>query len=96
MKRDNQQIMKDFQVRQNRQLLALAITLLLLLFFVLVYKHPDIFGEISKNTIFAAQILTIAAFIGFSAVNWRCPACNKYLGSDIHRRACRKCGTRLR
>jgi hypothetical protein len=96
MKRDDKQIMKEFQVRQNRQLLALAITLLLLLFFVLVFKHPDIFGVISKNTIFAAQILTIAAFIGFSVVNWRCPACNKYLGSDIHRRACSKCGTRLR
>lgn len=83
-------------MRQSRQLFAMAITLLLLIFLVLLYKRPDIFGEISKHSIFAAQLVLIAAFIGFSAVNWRCPACNKYLGSDINRRICRKCRTRLR
>ncbi len=96
MKKDHQQIAKDFRVRQSRQLFAMAITLLLLIFLVLLYKRPDIFGEISKHSIFAAQVLLIAAFIGFSAANWRCPACNKYLGTDINRRICSKCRTRLR
>jgi hypothetical protein len=96
MKRDDKHIMKDFQVRQSRQFFAMAITLLLLIFFVLLYKRPDLFGEISKHTIFAAELVIIAAFIGFSAANWRCPACNKYLGPDINRRVCRKCRTRLR
>jgi hypothetical protein len=95
-KRDNKQIMRDFGLRQSRQFLAIAVTLLLLLFLVFLYKHPDIFGEFSKNTIFAAQIVLIAAFIGFSAFNWRCPSCNKYLGSNINRRICKQCGTRLR
>ena len=95
-KKEHQHIAKDFRVRQSRQLFAMAITLLLLIFLVLLYKRPDIFGEISKHSIFAAQVLLIAAFIGFSAVNWRCPACNKYLGTDINRRICRKCRTRLR
>jgi heme A synthase len=95
-KKDHKQIMQDFRVRQTRQLFAMAITLLSLLFFVLLYKRPDLFGEISRDTIFAGQVVFIAAFIGFSAVNWRCPACNKYLGADINRRICRKCRTRLR
>jgi hypothetical protein len=94
--RDHKQIMKDFRVRQSRQLFAMAITLLFLIFFVLLYKRPDLFGEISKQAILAAQVVLIAAFIGFSALNWRCPACNKYLGQDINRRKCRKCRTRLR
>ena len=94
-KKDHQQITKDFRVRQSRQLFAMAITLLLLIFLVLLYKRPDLFGEISKPSIFAAQVVLIAAFIGFSAANWRCPACNKYLGTDINRRICRKCRTRL-
>ena len=94
-KKDHQQIAKDFRVRQSRQLFAMAITLLLLIFLVLLYKRPDMFGEISKHSIFAGQVVLIAAFIGFSAVNWRCPACNKYLGTDINRRICRKCKTRL-
>jgi protein-S-isoprenylcysteine O-methyltransferase Ste14 len=93
---DHKQIMRDFGLRQSRQFLAIAVTLLLLLFLVFLYQHPDIFGEFSKNTIFAAQIVLIAAFIGFSAFNWRCPSCNKYLGSNINRRICNQCGTRLR
>jgi len=95
-KKDNKQIMRDFRLRQSRQFLAIAAMLLLLLLLALLYKRPDIFGEFSKNTIFAAQIVLIAAFIGFSAFNWRCPSCKKYLGKDISRRICKQCGTRLR
>ncbi len=93
--RDNKQIMQDFGVRKGRQFLAIAVTLVLLLFLVLLHKHPDLIREISKDTVFVAQIVLIAAFIGFSALNWRCPSCNKYLGNDISRRICKHCGTRL-
>ncbi len=95
-KRDNKQIMRDFGLRQSRQFRAIEATLLLLLFLTFLYKRPDLFGEFSKNTIFAAHIVLIAAFIGFSAFNWRCPSCNKYPGSNINRRICKQCGTRLR
>jgi Zn finger protein HypA/HybF involved in hydrogenase expression len=95
-KRDNRQIIQDFRLRQTRQFLAIAVTLVLLLFFALIHKRVDLFGEISKNTIFAAQAVIIAAFIGFSFVNWRCPSCDKYLGSNINKHTCKHCGTRLR
>jgi hypothetical protein len=94
-KRDTKQIMQYFRLRQSRQFLAIAVTLVLLLFLTLLYKRSDLFGEV-KNTVFAAQAVIIAAFIGFSYVNWRCPSCNKYLGSNIHRHTCKKCGSRLR
>jgi hypothetical protein len=93
---DDKDIMQEFRVRQTRQFLAIAVTLLILLFIVLLAKRHDLFGEIPKDTILGAEILVIAAFIGFSAFNWRCPSCNKYLGSDIYRPICRKCRTRLR
>jgi hypothetical protein len=95
-KKDNKQIMQDFGLRQSRQFLAIAATLFLLLFLALLYKRPDLFGEFSKDTIFTVQIMLIVAFIGFSAFNWRCPACKKYLGTNINRRICKQCGTRLR
>jgi hypothetical protein len=95
-KRDDKQIMRDFGLRQNRQFLAIAVTLFLLLFLALLYKRPDLFGEFSKNAIFTAQIMIIAVFIGFSAFNWRCPLCKKYLGRNINKRVCKQCGTRLR
>jgi hypothetical protein len=94
-KRDNNKIMQAFQLRQSRQLLAMGLTLFLLLLLVLIYKRSDIFGEFSKNNIITAQIILITVFVGFSFFNWRCPSCNKYLGSDINKRICKKCGIRL-
>ena len=96
IQKSREEIIRDFRMRQNRQLLAIAVTLVLILFPVLLYKHPDIFGEISRNVIFTLQVVLIAAFICFSVINWRCPVCRKYLGSDINKLICRRCGTRLR
>jgi len=96
LKRDSRQIMQDFGVRRARQLLAIGVALCLVLFLAVLYKRPTVLGEFSKNTLFGVQLIVIAAFIGFSSVNWRCPSCNKYLGNDISRRMCRKCKSRLR
>jgi hypothetical protein len=94
--KDNKQIMRDFRLRQGRQFFAIAVTLVLLLSLTLLYKRPELLGEFTKSTIFAAQIFLITVFVGYSAVNWRCPSCKKYLGRDINRRICKNCGTRLR
>jgi hypothetical protein len=94
--KDDKEIMREFGLRQSRQFLAIAVTILLILFIVLLSKRYDLFGEFPKDAILGAEILVIASFIGFSAFNWRCPSCNKYLGSDIHRHICKKCRTRLR
>jgi len=95
-KRDDKQIAREFWLRQGRQLLAMAVALFLVLFMAVVYKRQDLFGEYPKNTLMAAQLVVITAFIGFTAINWRCPSCKKYLGKDIYKRACRHCKTRLR
>lgn len=94
--RDNKQIVRDFRLRQGRQILAIAATTVLLLFLAWLHKHPDLFGNFSRNTILAVQIVLISAFIVFSAFNWRCPSCKKYLGNDISRRICKHCRTKLR
>ncbi len=97
MKRNNViQIKREFQQRQGRQILAIAIALFLVILMAVIYKRHDLFGEYSRNTLFAAQVIVISAFIGFTAINWRCPLCKKYLGKDIHKRVCRHCETRLR
>jgi len=95
-KRDDQQIKREYWLRQGRQFLAIAVALFLVLLTAVVYKRQDLFGEYSKNTLVAVQLMVITAFIGFTAFNWRCPSCRKYLGSDIYKRACRHCKTRLR
>ena len=94
-KNDAQQIILDFRKRQTRQQLAIAVTLLCIVLLVLVYRRPDLFTEVSKSLIAAAQISLIAVFVAFTAINWRCPACKKYLGADIAKGRCPCCGARL-
>jgi len=92
---DDKKIIHEFRIRQGRQYLAISVTLLLVILLTVIYKRPDLFGEFSREIISITQIVLIAAFIGFSSFNWRCPSCKKYLGNNIGRQRCRQCGTRL-
>ncbi len=93
---DPEKIIRTFRIRQTRQILTIAAALFLVLLTAVVYKRPDLFGVFSKNLLFGIQAVLIGAFIGFSAVNWRCPSCGKFLGRDVHQDVCRRCGVRLR
>ena len=93
--KDYAKIRKEFRQRQSSQLLSIAVSLLLILLLALVQKRPDLFWGLPKNAVSGLQIIVIAAFVAFSVFNWRCPACDKYLGPDINRHLCKKCGTRL-
>ncbi len=94
--RNTEQMRRKFRQRQSRQLLAIVLALLIIVFLALVHRRPDLFGEIPRKTVAGLQLIVVVAFVGFTARNWRCPACKKYLGPDINRALCRKCGTRLR
>ena len=95
-KNDDTQIKREFWKRQGRQIVAIAVALFLVILTAVVYKRHDLFGEFSRSSLVAAQIIFISAFIGFTAFNWRCPVCQKYLGRDIHKGVCRHCRTTLR
>jgi len=94
-KRDDNGIMREYRSRQTRQAIAIAVALFLVILGAVLHKRPDLFGEVSRSAVFGLQAITIAGFMGFTAANWRCPACGKHLGSDIYRTRCRKCGARL-
>lgn len=95
-KRDAQTIMRAFTVRRTRQIIAIAAALFLVLLVAALYKRPDLLGAFSKDTLFSVQVLVILAFLNFTAFNWQCPSCKKYLGNDLHKRVCKRCGARLR
>lgn len=96
-KKDDDQIMQNFRLRKSRQFIAIAAAMLLIIFLALLFNRPGRpFGQLSKNTAMAAQLIVIAVFIVFSSANWRCPSCKKYLGADLNRQVCGKCRTRLR
>jgi hypothetical protein len=92
----DEQTLRKFARIRTRQLAAMVLALFLMIVLAAVWKRPDIFGQFSKRTIAIAQILVVLSFINFSSWNWTCPSCKKYLGHDLHRQKCRKCGARLR
>ena len=94
-KKDPQQILQEFRVRQNRQFIAIALSLFVVMLCAVIYKRPDLFGVFSKSTLFGAQAIIIASYVVFTSYNWTCPSCGKYLGADINRKICKKCGVRL-
>ena len=95
-KKDDNQIRRQFHVRQTRQIIAIALALFVVMLAAVLYKRPGVFGiGISQNALFGAQVVSIVAFLGFTAYNWACPSCNKSLGNDINRKVCKKCGARL-
>ncbi|HUJ18804.1 MAG TPA: hypothetical protein VL197_12525 [Nitrospirota bacterium] len=94
-KQDDDQIKRRFSSIKNRQILAIVLAPALMFLLAAAWKRPDLFGQFSKGTITIAQILVILSFINFSAWNWICPSCKKYLGNDIFTQSCKKCGARL-
>jgi len=94
-KRNEKESMPEFKALQNRQIIAIAVALFLVLLAAVLYKRPDLLGEFSKSALYGAQITIIGSFIVYTALNWRCPSCNKYLGRNLHQLRCRKCRTRL-
>jgi rubrerythrin len=40
--------------------------------------------------------MVVAGALIFSFVNWRCPACTRYLGRGWNPKFCPKCGVQLR
>jgi hypothetical protein len=86
-----------FAVRRKRQLLLLIPVVLLFAFAFLVGtgKLPVPIDP-SSTTPKIVLFLVVAACVGYSWVNWRCPACNGYLGRGIGPKHCRNCGAELR
>lgn len=94
-KRDEKAITEEYKARQSRQIIAIAVAMFVVILSAVLYKRPDLLGAISGRTLVGLQIVSIASFVVFSAYNWRCPSCDKHLGSNIHRQHCGKCRTRL-
>jgi len=94
-KRSNSDIKHEYHARQTRQIMAIAAAMFVVLLSAVLYKRPDLLGEFSGRSLFGLQAIAIAAFLGYTAYNWRCPACDKHMGGNIHRLRCGKCGARL-
>jgi hypothetical protein len=88
------EIRKQFQRRRIREVLALLVALVAVVFAAEDgYEQPG--GPLGSPAGLAALGVVLACFL-FHVVNWRCPACRRYLGF-FHwgMPSCRWCGTKL-
>jgi rubrerythrin len=53
-------------------------------------------GGVPLSLALPFAFVVIAGFVAFAFTNWRCPACNKYLGKTFNPSFCPKCGVALR
>jgi hypothetical protein len=84
-----------YAVIRVRQRVAILLALSCVAFLAVISKYPGLFFELSKHWVIRLQVLIILLFVNFTAWNWRCPACKRYLGHDIGRKVCPKCGVPL-
>ena len=91
-------VIEKFAVRRKRQFIVAGVVIL----FALV-AFVDKFGlttmaEMGVDPAWFGPIFLsiVLAAMAFSFWNWRCPACNKYLGRSLSVSYCQKCGAKLR
>ena len=85
-----------FAIKRRRQLLiSLPLIALIAGFAFLGNRNPGELLGIPATMVFPGFLAVIAGAIVFSLYNWRCPACNKYLGKQRSPQYCSKCGVAL-
>lgn len=93
-RRPRREIRDEFAARRKRQI-RIAVACVAAAVLALVWNEAG-WGLPSGSQIpvWGAIVLAAAGLL-YSRVNWRCPACQVYLGRTISPPECGGCGTRL-
>ncbi len=90
------EIRARFAVRRRRQLLvSIPLIALIVGFAFLEDGRTGAIPGIPASVMLPGFLVLIAGAILFSLHNWRCPACNRYLGKHRSPKYCSKCGVAL-
>jgi hypothetical protein len=95
MQREEQLVIDEFARRRARQLRLGLVVFPVAMMAVWLKHSAQVDRYLSALSVVLLTIVAAAALV-FSITNWRCPACNVYLGKRANPGACPKCGARLR
>ena len=82
-----------FQRRKRRQFVA-ALPFFAIVIAMLLGGELNVgrFVGIPESLVLPIVAIAVLSFFGFSLANWRCPACNRYLGQRLNPKTCPYCG----
>jgi hypothetical protein len=87
----------QFATRRRRQLIATVPFIILIILFATINESTGLaLGVIPISIFYSIFFIAIIGLLIFSFKNWRCPACNKYLGKAFNPSFCSKCGVGLK
>jgi hypothetical protein len=88
---------QQFAERRKRQIiLAIPLVVMILGFaFLTDEKNQVALPGVPPAVIGPVIVALVVGALVFSLKNWRCPACDKYLGKGISPSFCPKCGVAL-
>jgi hypothetical protein len=90
-----QEFRDDFAARRKRQLLATIPILLVVVALAMADQNSGQLLGFGVAIWGPVALVCILGFTVFTLKNWRCPACDRYLGKGIFPRFCAKCGVQL-
>ena len=87
---------KNIAIFKKRKFCQLGVVFIVIPVVILMQSLESL--EMGPEIVSYGQILgvgVIGALLLFSFYNWRCPACNKYLGKSGIPKFCPKCGEQI-
>lgn len=91
---DETRVVEEFGKRRTRQYVAIVPAIVMVVAAVIAKHHGSFLG-LEMSVVGPIAAIVVGGVLVFSFVNWRCPACNGYLGRGASPKFCRKCGARL-
>ena len=88
---------KQLYAARRRNQLMVSIPLVVVVFAVVLTEdrgRGTILG-LSREVVGPIFLAIVAAGLFYSFRNWRCPACDKYLGRGFNPKHCQHCGVEL-
>lgn len=92
-----EQFKTEFVVKRRRFLVfAVLIIALILSNEALLYKDIDILYELPESSWIPIYFAILGSLVILAMLNWRCPACKRFLKRNFNITTCDKCGIALK
>lgn len=88
------EIKRLFASRRKRQILVAIPIVAMIILLALSESKGAVLG-VPLRLAGPVFFVCVLGAVAFSLYNWRCPACNKYLGKAIGPKFCARCGVEL-